>query len=178
MPSYQSAHTGAQIDTAVSSYQTQQQVQSLINTAIAQAKLIMYPVGSFYISESSTDPSTFIGGTWVQVKDTFILAAGDTYTAGATGGEAEHTLTTNEMPIHDGHIDGMARPDVSLVTNGNPTTAYYLNGGSYTVTGKANYGFVVNHSNEAYPATLNAGGGLAHNNMPPYLVAYVWKRVA
>ena len=51
----------------------------------------IYPVGSIYISAASTSPATLFGGTWEQIKDTFLLAAGDTYTAGETVGEAEHT---------------------------------------------------------------------------------------
>lgn len=40
------------------------------------------------------------GGQWEQVKDVFILAAGDTYKKGQTGGEATHVLTVDEMPAH------------------------------------------------------------------------------
>lgn len=58
------------------------------------------PVGSYYWSDVDTDPGTLFGGTWERVKDRFILAAGDTYAAGATGGEATHTLTVEEMPGH------------------------------------------------------------------------------
>ena len=44
-------------------------------------------------------PPLYWGG-WTQIKDKFILAAGDTYKKGQTGGEASHTLTVGEMPIH------------------------------------------------------------------------------
>ena len=61
----------------------------------------VYPVGSIYMSVNSTNPKTLFGGTWVQIKDRFLLAAGTTYKAGATGGEAAHTLTASEMPSHN-----------------------------------------------------------------------------
>lgn len=60
----------------------------------------IYPIGSIYMSVASTSPETLFGGTWAQLKDRFLLGAGDTYTAGDTGGNATHTLTTNEMPSH------------------------------------------------------------------------------
>lgn len=57
---------------------------------------IVYPVCSIYQSMSATSPADFIGGTWTQIK-TFLYGAD---TANQTGGEAEHTLTYNEIPIH------------------------------------------------------------------------------
>ena len=68
------------------------EVTDLINT--------IYPIGSIYMSVSSTSPQLLFGGTWEQIKDTFLLASGDTYANGSTGGEATHTLTENEMPSH------------------------------------------------------------------------------
>ncbi len=32
--------------------------------------------------------------------------------------------------------------------------------------------------NEYQGASASAGGGAAHNNMPPYLAVYVWRRTA
>lgn len=57
---------------------------------------IVYPVGSIYQSMSATSPADFIGGTWTKIK-TFLYGAD---AANQTGGEAEHTLTTNEIPSH------------------------------------------------------------------------------
>lgn len=123
---------------------------------------MVYPVGSIYMSVASTDPGVLFGGTWVQLKDCFLLAAGTTYTAGATGGEAAHTLIENEMPNHSHKAS----------TN----NMLYAFGGGSTTTGPA--------SGSGYRTTLadidtgSVGGGQAHNNMPPYLVVYVWKRTA
>ena len=51
----------------------------------------IYPVGSLYFSINATNPGQLFGGTWEQIKDKFFLSAGNTYTAGATGGNATHT---------------------------------------------------------------------------------------
>ena len=61
----------------------------------------IYPVGSLYWSSKSTNPSSLFGGTWVQIKDRFVLACGDTYkTVGATGGASSVTLSVSNIPSH------------------------------------------------------------------------------
>lgn len=120
----------------------------------------IYPVGAVYISVNSTSPATLFGGTWVQIKDTFLLAAGNTYAAGDTGGEAEHTLTVDEMPSHNQKI---AVADTASGNISAPNMIRYSN------------------SSTAYLGELetkSAGGGQPHNNMPPYLAVYMWKRTA
>lgn len=135
--------------------------------AAAQLLLdICHPVGSLYWSTVSTSPATLFGGTWEQVKDKFILAAGDTYTAGNTGGEATHTLTTNEMPQHN--HQGLYWLDETRNVSLN-TGSQYPNGYQINWTGTADATKFM---------TGKTGEGAAHNNMPPYLVAYCWKRTA
>lgn len=120
----------------------------------------IYPVGSIYLSVNETNPSILFGGTWEQIKDKFLLSAGDTYSAGTTGGEATHILTLGEMPSHTHAM------------------LYYISSGSQ--------GFGYNYQNKGEKSgavssssgVMNAGGGAAHNNMPPYLAVYVWKRTA
>lgn len=117
--------------------------------------LDIYPVGSIYMSANSTSPATLFGGTWEQIQDTFLLSAGSTYTAGDTGGEATHTLTVDEIPSH--------------------THTYF------EIDINAGQGRQANWGNDIYGRTTNTGstgGGQAHNNMPPYLVVYMWKRTA
>ena len=116
---------------------------------------LIYPVGSYYWSSSSTSPGTLFGGTWTQVKDRFVLAAGSSYSVGSTGGEASHKLTVSEIPAHAHY------------------TSVYTGSGSvghFAGTGGSNL-----YSN---CDTGTAGGGNAHNNMPPYIVAYCWRRTA
>ena len=121
----------------------------------------MYPVGSIYISVGSTSPAVLFGGTWEQIEDRFLLAKGSTYTTlEATGGEATHTLTTQEIPSHDHTFNDTTSMVSEQLQNGTAVRLEDICLGSTT-------GY-----------TSSTGGGQAHNNMPPYLVVNVWKRTA
>lgn len=122
----------------------------------------IYPVGSIYISVNSTSPANLFGGSWTQLKDRFLLGAGSTYTNGSTGGEASHTLTVNEMPSH-------SHPQYVTVSSGGSLSAN-CDYDSYS-SGKA-------RKSAQNVSTGNTGGGNSHNNMPPYLVVYMWKRTS
>lgn len=76
----------------------------------------VWPVGSIYLSASEISPETLFGGTWQRVKDRFLLAAGDVYETGETGGEAQHTLSKAEMPAHTHGYDFTGQSDVTGVT--------------------------------------------------------------
>ena len=124
---------------------------------------LIYPIGAIYLSVSATNPAILFGGKWEQIKDRFLLAAGDTYAIGTTGGEATHKLTVDEMPSHSHGLKknvpyGIPYNNTSGAGSGSGGTMY---GESYT------------------PFTVeNTGGGQFHNNMPPYLTVYMWERVA
>lgn len=119
----------------------------------------IYPVGSIYMSINNTDPGTlFTGTTWTQLKDRFLLGAGDTYSGGNTGGAATVTLTVDQIPSHT-HSYSIANQGGYIGQTTSPYDSYRLYGTSSTNTG-------------------SKGGGQAHNNMPPYLVVYMWKRTA
>ena len=170
---------------------TSNQVTDLINT--------IYPVGSIYMSVNSTNPSVLFGGTWEQIKDTFLLATGDTYSNGSTGGEATHTLTENEMPSHTHIQDSHNHTQNAHNHTQNPhshtigsLTRYVANGKAVAAVGDG-YGNTQNYktgdttatnkeataTNNPQTATnQNTGGGQAHNNMPPYLAVNIWKRTA
>lgn len=142
-----------------------QQLIALNDNAITTQNFLnkIYPVGSIYMSVNSTSPATLFGGTWEQIQDRFLLAAGQTYAAGTTGGEATHTLTVDEMPSHTHgekvrHHLGGAQYSESLA----PWAAILDSGAIY------NWGV----------DTLSSGGGQPHNNMPPFLTVNIWKRTA
>lgn len=117
-----------------------------------------YPVGAIYLSVTDANPAALFGGTWERIGGRFLLGADTTYTAGSTGGEAVHTLTADEMPKHNHDVD-------NLNASGNATPFM-------TVQAQDKRGFGGNVQ------TMYAGGGKAHNNMPPYLAVYMWKRTA
>ena len=129
----------------------------------------VYPVGSIYMSVNDTNPATLFGGTWEQLQNRFLLGAGSSYAAGSTGGEATHKLTVSEMPSHGGHV-------YNDVRGGN--WAGFLSTSDATAYGSSGRGWNVTAGNELHPAGDSLGGNAAHNNMPPYLVVYIWKRTA
>lgn len=144
-----------------------QKAAAAANSAAAAAQTAanilnkVYPVGSIYLSVSSTDPKTLFGGTWERIKDRFLLAAGSTYTAGATGGEATHELTVSELPKHThrimmGNAEGTAQRVMRYIDTG---SAWWSGSGNDKLSEEI-------------------GGDAAHNNMPPYLAVYIWKRTA
>lgn len=61
---------------------------------------IVYPIGSIYISVNEMSPQQLFGGEWEKIEGRFLLGSDNSYSLGATGGEANHTLTINEMPSH------------------------------------------------------------------------------
>lgn len=132
----------------------------------------VYPVGAIYMSVSSTSPASLFGGTWEQIQDRFLLAAGSSYTAGNTGGEATHTLTELEIPRHTHALRANTSWGESEALA--PWAQYFGSNILYDVGAS---GGTITRSYYAEVAQP-VGSGAAHNNMPPYLAVYVWKRTA
>lgn len=143
-------------------YRTPTEIKTDIGVDVSSLVDLFYPIGSIYMSTNQTDDpqSRFSGTYWLPIYDRFLLAAGSTYKAGSTGGEATHTLTQDEMPKHNHAI-------------------YYPNGGA-PEEGAA-LGFPEAGSKKTWWAvacmTAQTGDSAAHNNMPPYLAVYMWRRV-
>lgn len=212
--------------------------QKAANTAWIKREIVdlVYPVGSIYMSASGTNPQILFGGSWTAISGRFLLAASNDYTAGSTGGEAEHTCTADELPEHTHAMsitsDGDHVHSATTSWNGdhshtrgsmNITGAFwgydvqdsYGANGAFFVSSWGNFndsggrfqsGYGRNMSFDAartwggntsvsggHKHTLGtsssgkhthtvtaavAGGGKPHNNMPPYLAVYVWKRTA
>ena len=154
-----------------SKYDLENLISQYINTARSTFVDSIYPVGSIYMSVNNISPSNLFGGTWTQIKDTFLLAAGNNYAAGSTGGEATHTLTVGEIPSHNHNLSDDTTAHAwgwggSGKTVYAPTPATSGNGSN-------NY---INTKQSIWNKTANNGSGKAHNNMPPYLTVYMWKR--
>lgn len=140
-----------------------------------------YPVGSVYISVNNTNPTTYFGGTWEQIKDRFLLCCGSTYSAGSTGGSTTH------QHKYGFQYGGYYR-DVALEQNGNSGLLNYSNSSDFSLTGggesAGSYTAEINNGSESamkstsmshYRMTAKTS---ATSTLPPYLAVYVWKRVS
>ena len=109
--------------------------------------------------------------------DTFLLAAGTTYAPGATGGEATHTLTNAELPNVRGKITFHGERTYSPVAGfqGNLFSGT-LKTGTYGIPNQESGSGEWDQS--YYDIWAEFGNDQPHNNMPPYLAVYVWKRTA
>lgn len=138
-----------------------------------------YPVGAIYISGVSTSPAALFGGTWEQIKGRFLLGTGANEAnstnkwgalsagaynaaAGETGGAAQITLTTAQMPTHSHLFERIPITQPEMTTGGNYYAEQSTTVGSLVKT----------------QTTYPAGEGKAHSNMPPYLAVYIWQRTA
>ena len=147
---------------------TEAEIKDIVNKVIDAKMLEKYPVGSIYITMSETNPSEIIGGEWEQIKDRFLLGAGDNHELEETGGEETHKLTINEMPSHCHYV-------ASSRTTGRPNIHYNL------------WAIILQYSTQCTDeagvdlvssSTTATGGSQPHNNMPPYLTVYIWKRIS
>jgi len=170
--------TTSDVDTEIESY-----MDAVINEAGTGSNNtrsyiidLIYPVGAIYISTVATSPAILFGGTWTSIGQGKTLIGtgtndGTTYTAGSTGGEKTHTLTESELPSISATFGKHGQENGTDI---------------YNITGKAT-GTKMNNQYKAPPASTSGaysytnpgiafGGGQSHNNMPPYLVVYMWER--
>lgn len=136
-----------------------------VKAAIAEAKLAAWPIGSIYMSVSSTSPATLFGGTWERISERFLLGASSNYPAGGTGGEFTHKLTQSELPNYSLSVTNGS--NVIRSKTGNSADAYVQ-----TQSG----GWGIPNWESKTVTVASGGSGEAHNNMPPYLAVYMWKR--
>lgn len=155
----------------------------LSGKTLAEIMLTLYPVDAVYISVNSTSPASLFGGTWEQIHGRFLLASGspDANTdnwfgnitggwnavLGSTGGQDYHKLTINEIPLHDHNLIRQQWYSADQVHSS----------ASYSIfSWKTEEG---GSTSSSYNGKVEAtGGDNAHNNMPPYLAVYMWKRVS
>lgn len=166
---------------------TQNQQEAMSQNAIRD---FLYPVGSIYMNINSTSPATLFGGTWEQLSDRFLLGAGNSYAPGSIGGETVHTLSESEIPWHYHTFSGTTSNNGSHTHTGNTLELRQTNSYNYSKDAArpigSSYSYadvtIVNangdHNHTYSGGTSGVGGSGAHNNMPPYLAVYMWKRTA
>lgn len=131
----------------------------------------VYPIGSIYMSVESESPASLFGGTWEALENRFLLGAGSEYAAGTSGGASTVALTSAQMPSHNHPVQystdgGKNWKNVNLAQDGGTANVNY-----------AAFGTNISSYASARYQIGSTGSGSAHNNMPPYLVVYIWKRI-
>lgn len=139
-----------------------------LNQAMGALLRQIYPVGCYYMSSLPDRPEDVLGfGTWERIKGRMIVGVDENDasfdTAGKTGGSKAHTLTMEQIPNHN-----FSFGTTTQVYSNQPT-------GDYIPTSIKPFAATASRST-IYTNSL--GGGQAHNNMPPYETAYIWKRTA
>lgn len=143
--------------------------------ALADIRDIIFPVGSIVqYASASIDPNTLIGGTWERIQGRFLFGADSSHAIGTEGGSETQTLTTANLPRHMHFTIRMAQGETSpdylhTVARSDFEHSQWENARYqlYGVDAEANSG-----------KSSYVGSGTAHNNMPPYLTVYIWKRTA
>lgn len=139
--------------------------------------LAAHPVGAIYTSDSPTSPAELFGGTWERLEGRFVLGASAAHPAGSTGGEEAVALKTANIAPHQ-HNGGNAvltymgeHIGDSGIPGSNRGFSLALQGGLQTNLGRM-------ATIDGLTGTGEGTTGAAHNNMPPYYAAYVWRRLA
>jgi hypothetical protein len=144
----------------------------------------IYPVGAIYMSTEDKNPGSTLGGTWIRIKDKFLLSAGDTYSVttqfdangnptNGSGGSATHT-----------HSSGTLEAAVFPVVSGSSGYIDVKYKSSTVEEWKETHrikNLAVENSNESatrYAGVDVIGKTASESNMPPYLTVYMWRRTA
>lgn len=166
----------------------------------------LYPIGSIYMNVNNVEPSAIFGGSWERMPSgRMLINSGDGFNLGQIGGEKEHRLTEDELASHShdvNNINGNTTSTAKLVgkfsssirPNGDITDVPYRNGFGI-VSKESEYGIHAKDGGNSSPGrnyvidashnhTINlninmlpSGKNQPHNNMPPYIVVNMWKRI-
>jgi len=116
----------------------------------------LLPVGTIIHRYDDVIPDEmYPGTTWKRIINRFLWAKETLDNLGATGGEKEVTLAVTQLPAHS-H---------GAVYSGN-------------VSGTKSYAWYTTTGDKIGYETISAGGGEAHNNMPPYIQVSIWRRIS
>ncbi len=140
--------------------------------------LAAHPVGTIYTSDSPTSPAELFGGTWERLEGRFVLGASAAHPAGSTGGEEAVALKAPNIAPHQ-HGPGTLYVTYFGEYLGDAIAAQHSPFRGYTLN--LDSGVQTNLTRHAMLSGLTDSGqgitGAAHNNMPPYYAAYVWRRL-
>lgn len=122
-------------------------------------------------------PAERFGGTWVIVKESegrFLIGASENYILGTTGGSANAVVVKHGSHVRPAGGD-LNYQDWEIPPNSG--NSYFLRMESVSSFGNTRP-FVLEYGNEMGFRTIYKGEDGTGKNMPPYIVANIWKRIA
>ncbi|MDD3340919.1 MAG: prepilin-type N-terminal cleavage/methylation domain-containing protein [Bacilli bacterium] len=122
-----------------------------------------YPVGSIYISTSSTSPSILFGGVWEAYGTGRTLvginsADGNFNTIGKTGGSTTTTLAAANLPSHSHSIPALSGSTSTAGNHAHTFSGTSSSAGAHTHTFSGTTSAAGNHTHNVYNYNPSAGG--------------------
>ena len=145
-----------------------------INNELLKSAILdlVYPVGSVFISFSSTNPQTYLGGTWTRLGDYFLLSTDTDSEIEDVGGESSHshhlsnTKVAAQIAVDGGSPAGL-RAAASIPNITSWQSGFKIGGSSFTSeTANRTYGTPVEGNTDST------------TTLPPYKKVAMFRRTA
>ena len=124
---------------------------------------LCWPIGSYYWTNKNISPEKLFGWKWQKIEGKFIYAADDNRKVDSTGGEERVKLTISEMPSHihtpEGGGNFVKHLKEGVMCSAGPCYVSILKYDQYCLS------------------TSSTGRDQPHENIPPYIAAFCWKRI-
>lgn len=138
-------------------------VQEAIGDITQQIINQVYPVGSYFITESTIEPASIFGGQWINLVDRFLFSVDTDFYSGIEDGSQDAVVVEHS---HSLSLDTAGFSTIKSNSGQGGGNAPYI---SYTMDNtKYSSGYV----------TTTEGSSGIDANMPPYRTVYMWRRIA
>jgi hypothetical protein len=143
-----------------------------------QSRLLqrVYPIGSFYVTESTANPATLFGfGKWEKIEDKFLIGAGKNTPIKSSGGSKTHSHG------NENGRNGNLAAAIGAV-NGNTNAIGYKAANDTDLNALGNATFVVSGAGQGFTGwnhfTAVVGQTAEASTLPPYYAVNIWRRIA
>lgn len=176
---------------------TEEDLDTVITNKIKESLLLAFPVGTIIEKNDSTNPSSYLGGTWELYGNGRVTVGVDTGdsdfgTVGKTGGSKElqshkHTTSTSSAGSHNHSASTRSSGDHShelehnlnlhLIAGGNALNGAVSGGTGKNITtvsaGAHTHSVTVNsNGSHTHTVTVNSAGSGDSGNLQPYITVY------